>query len=96
MKIKVQKKYLDTVFSIEVEGKDLKEALLKASIFTQRDVCLKCQNENISLEGSKTQEGHIYIKRRCTNEDCTATSTLGTYRDGTGHFWKGWEIFQPS
>ena len=96
MQVKVSKKYLDTVVSIEFDEKKLTDALLQVSLFTCKDVCGKCQNTEIALEGNKTQESYIYIKRRCMNPQCRATSTLGTYKDGSGHFWKSWEIFVPN
>ena len=93
--IKIKKAYMGTELEISVEGKELKEELLKASIFTTKDVCFFCKCEDIELEGNKTGEGHIYIKRRCTNPACKAASNLGTYKDGSGYFWKNWEIWSP-
>jgi len=94
--IKIKKKYLDTELEVVVEGRDLKEALLKATVFTIKDYCALCDSEEIALDGNKTGEGHTYIKRKCLNPECKATSTLGTYKDGSGYFWNKWEIWNPN
>jgi len=96
MKVKITKKYLDTVIQLEVEGQKLTDTLLQATIFTSKDKCGLCGNEQITLAGNKTDEGYIYIKRQCTSPKCRAASTLGTYRDGSGYFWKKWEVYNPN
>jgi hypothetical protein len=95
MKVKISKKYLDTLLQFEIEGNTLTEALFQASIFTNKDKCILCGNDQIALIGNKTQEGYLYIKRQCTNSKCRATSKLGTYKDGNTYFWHKWEIWSP-
>jgi len=94
--ITVKKSYMGTELTIQVEGKDMKEELMKASIFTHKDKCFLCGCEELELDANKTGEGHIYIKRKCTNQDCKAASNLGTYKDGSGHFWHKFEIWSPT
>lgn len=95
MKAQIEKKYLGTTLKVEVEGADLKKTLLQAAIFTENDECFLCKNKDIGLSGNQTEEGHVYIKRVCTNPSCRATSTMGTYKNGAGHFWHKWEIYKP-
>ncbi len=95
MKIKVKKKYLDTELEMVIDSDDTKKSLLKASIFTCKDVCFLCNGTDISLVGKKTGEGHIYISRKCTDIKCGAESNLGSFKDGSGHFWKEWSIWKP-
>ena len=94
--ITIKKSYMGTELTIQVEGKDMKEELMKASIFTHKDKCFLCGCEELELDANKTGEGHVYIKRKCTNQECKAASNLGTYKDGSGHFWNKWEIWSPS
>jgi len=99
MKLRVIKKVsADAKIEVDLEASSLKEVLLQASPLLGKDVCGKCQGEDITIEGSKAaveKGGHIYIKRRCNNKQCNATSTLGTYKGDVGHFWNEWEIYQP-
>jgi len=94
MKITVKKKLGNAVLEVECNGKDEKEALAKATFFTQKDICGKCKSQNIvwTSNKAKTEDGMFtYIKRKCL--DCGAESTAGEYKEG-GLFWKEWTIFK--
>ena len=77
----------------DVEGADMQEFLLNASLFTKSDVCTNCKGKDISLEGKKASEGkYTYISRKCNNAQCGFSSTMGKYQGaGEGYFWKQWE-----
>ncbi len=97
MKIIVKKNLGNSQLEIECEGKDEKEALAKATFFTQPDYCGLCKATNIVWSSNKAQakDGSgvfTYIKRKCLK--CGAESTAGEYKDG-GLFWKAWEIYKP-
>lgn len=91
MQIKVKRTMGDAVAEIEVEGKDIKEAMLMATVFTQQDYCSLCNNAKIYWNSNKDKEGNIYIKRRCSK--CGAESKLGNYKTG-GYFWHKFEIWE--
>lgn len=94
MKIVVKKNLGNAILEVICEGKDEKEALAKATFFTQKDVCGKCKSTNVvwASNKAKTKDGMFtYIKRKCI--DCTAESTAGEYKEG-GLFWKEWEIYK--
>lgn len=92
MQLKISKVYGNSKMELVIDANDIKQALLKASIFTQSDICSLCQSTQISLDGNKTDEGHIYIKRKCAK--CGACSTLGTYKSGDAYFWKKFEKWE--
>jgi len=95
MKLTIKKKINgNTMLEAEVEGKNDKEALFKASIYMGDDICGLCKSTDVKWESNKTKDGHIYIKKRCMK--CTATSVLGEYKDQSGYFWhSNWEIYKP-
>jgi len=95
MKIIVKKQLGNAILEVECEGKNEKEALAKATFFTQKDICGKCKGTNVvwTSNKAKTEDGMFtYIKRKCLS--CGAESTAGEYKEG-GLFWKEWAIFQP-
>lgn len=92
MQIKVEKVYGNSKIELAIEVADLKEALFKATIFTQKDQCFLCKSTEISLVGNKDEENNLYLKRHCGK--CGAQSSLGTYKGGFGYFWKKWEIWE--
>lgn len=91
MNIKVTKTYGKAALEIIIEGKDTKDALFKAAIFTEEDVCDACGSKEISLNSRKAQQ-YLYVSRHCNK--CQAQSTLGTYEGGEGYFWKKFEKYQ--
>ncbi len=98
MDIKVKKQLQNSMLEINIEEKEDKEALAKALVFTQPDYCPLCKGKNIAWEANKvnTDDGTFtYIKRKCLNKDCLASSTLGEYKSG-GFFWKPWEIYKKN
>ncbi len=96
MELTVKKQIGKSVLEVSIEEKSDKDAIAKALIFTQPDVCGLCKSPNVIWESNKatTKDGgtYTYIKRRCLS--CNATSTLGEYKAG-GYFWKKWEIYIP-
>jgi len=98
MKIKLIKTIGDSKLEIETEEKDIKIALANVLLLTQKDKCSKCGSEEIEFHTNKatTEDGtFIYVKRKCMNKTCNASSTMGEYKGG-GFFWKEWEIYQPN
>lgn len=98
MKITVFKKLNNATLEVEIDEKTEKEAIAKATFFTQPDYCGLCKGTNIVWNSNKAQakDGSgtfTYIKRKCLK--CGAESTAGEYKDG-GLFWKAWEIYKPA
>lgn len=97
MNIKITKTIGKVALEVDIDEKDPKEALSQATFFMQPDYCGLCKEKNIiwTSNKAKTDSGTFtYIKRRCMNGECKATSTMGEYKDG-GFFWKQWEIYVP-
>jgi hypothetical protein len=94
MEIKVNKQLRGASLEVKINEEDGKEALARALVFTQPDICGLCKEENIIWDASKVKikEKNTYtsIKRRCLS--CGAISTLGEFRTG-GYFWKKWTIY---
>ncbi|MCK9370639.1 hypothetical protein M0R04_12075 [Candidatus Dojkabacteria bacterium] len=96
MKLTIKKQLTNNVLEVEIDERDDKEALAKATVFMQKDVCGLCKSDDITWESNKGQNekgSFTYIKRRCNK--CNATSTLGSYKTG-GFFWKAFEIYNPN
>jgi hypothetical protein len=84
MEIKLIKQMRNISLEVAINEDDEKEALAKALIFTQPDICGICQEQNIVWDAhkAKIKEKHTYtsIKRKCLS--CGAVSTLGEFRAG--------------
>lgn len=93
MKITIEKIIKGTKMIIDIDSKDEREGLLKATFFLKPDICGLCKKTNIIWDGNVADGEFIYIKRKCL--DCFAVSTAGEYKGGKGLFWKKWEIYQP-
>lgn len=102
MEIQVKKTLGNSEMTFTIEEKDTKDALALASFFTQPDYCGLCKSRNGDTRYSvvwdsnkaQTDDGTFtYIKRKCLNPNCLATSTMGEYKGG-GYFWKKWEIWE--
>jgi hypothetical protein len=95
MEIKVSKQMRDISLEVVNNEEDEKEALAKALIFTQPDICGICQEHNIVWDAHKVKikDRNMYtsIKRKCLS--CGAVSTLGEFRAG-GYFWKKWALYK--
>lgn len=94
MKILINKALANSRMQVEIEERQDKDALLKATFFLTPDACGLCGGLNVVWEGrrAKAENGTFtYISRRCA--DCTAQSNMGEYKDG-GYFWKKWEIYR--
>ena len=93
MKVTISKQIGKAQLQVDVEGKDAEEALVHAAgITTMPDHCGLCKSEDVELTSNKAQEKYTYVKVRCSK--CTATSTMGKYQDGSGIFWKAFEVFK--
>lgn len=84
--IQVTKTFGKTEIKLNIEGKDTKDALLKASIFTESDACGNCKKDNVSIQG-RVAKSYPFVDRVCG--DCGYQSSLGSYKEG-GYFWKEW------
>jgi hypothetical protein len=95
MEIIVNKHMGNTSLEVTISEKDEKEAIAKALIFTQPDICGLCKKENIVWNANKVnikeKDTHTYIKRRCLS--CGAVSVLGEFKTG-GYFWKKWSKYK--
>jgi hypothetical protein len=97
-KISIKKKVGKTEFTfwVDVEGDDARESLAAAALYANMpEECGVCGKDNVTLESNRTQEGYLYVKVRCLEEGCRATSTLGIYKEGKGGFWKKFEKYEP-
>ena len=92
MKITVNRKANGADVSFQIDEAEDKKALAKAIAFAALDYCDLCKGTKVIWGQNKTKEGYIYIKRICIN--CKAQSTLGTYQDNAGYFWKQFEIYE--
>ena len=91
MKIIIEKNIGKSKLSVEVEGEKDIDALVKASTITSMpDHCTLCKSDQgVELVANKA-ESFTFIKVRCQNPKCRATSTMGQYKDNSGGFWKLW------
>jgi hypothetical protein len=93
MKLTVSKQIGNSTLSVEIDERDDKEALAKATIFMVPDICLACKSTEVVWESNKanTDDGvFTYIKRKC--QKCGSASNLSSYKAG-GFFWNKWEKF---
>lgn len=96
MQITIQKQIGKANLTFVVEEDKTIDALVRASTFTTiPDKCGKCKGVDVTLEANKADK-FTYIKVKCLNTQCRATSTMGSYQDGTGHFWKPFEIYNKT
>jgi len=98
MEIKVNKQIGGATVQFGIDEKDDDVALSLVAFLTEPDFCFLCKETKLKWEvnKAKTDTGNFtYIKRRCLNPNCRATSTMGKYKDG-GYFWKNWEIYQKN
>ena len=100
MIVKINKKIGNTTLQFEVEGGDSVEALYNTSSFTTiPESCGLCGSNNLVLDGmkAKTKEGKIvtYIKIKCLDPKCGASSTAGVRMEDRGLFWKPFEKYEP-
>jgi len=97
MEIKVSKQLGNASLEVNINDKDEKEALAKALLFTQADICGLCKEDNIVWDANKVllieKDTYIYINRRCLS--CGAVSTFGEFKTG-GYFWRKWKIYNKS
>ena len=95
MTIKINKKIGSNTVLFEIEEEDMKKVLGIVSLLTATDYCGLCKKTNIIYDHNvaQTDDGaYLYIKRKCIS--CSATSTLGEYKQKMGYFWKKWEIYK--
>ncbi|MEK6881240.1 MAG: hypothetical protein AABY22_16585 [Nanoarchaeota archaeon] len=95
MKIIVNKQIGKSSLEVEVEGAEEMDALVRASsITTMPDKCGLCSSDDVQLTSNKAQEKYTYVKVRCLNPKCGASSTMGLYQDKSGAYWKPFEIYK--
>ena len=94
MKVKITKRIGKANLEVDIEGANETETLVRTSgITTMPDKCGLCKNEDVMLTSNKAQEKYTYIKIRCLNVECGATSTMGEYQDKSGVYWKAFSIY---
>ena len=96
MKVQVHKVIGNNKLVIDIDEREDKVALAKAAVFSEPDICFLCKGTEIYLVSNKADvdgKAFMYIKRKCANPKCNATSTLGENTGGMGYFWKKWEIY---
>ena len=92
MKITVTKIVGRSTLVAEVEGDKELDTLIRASLFASMpDECGLCKSTDVKLISNKA-DTYQYAKIQCGT--CTATSTMGQYRDGGGGFWKEFSIYK--
>lgn len=91
---------LETTFKIgevllkaSIEGKALKDCLFQAGCITNiRRKCDVCgATTGFKLIANKA-DSYEYVNVECA---CGAKSNLGTYKDGSGNYWKEFEKYEP-
>lgn len=98
MNIKIHKTIGADRMEIEIDEKDEKEALAKATFFLKDNYCDVCKKqtaivwESNKAKSKEDKKEYTYIKRRCVA--CGSTSTAGEYVSG-GLFWKKFEKYVP-
>lgn len=99
MKAIVKKKINNAVIEFELDGKDLKEIMLKAEPLLEDDYCWLDGFKEADIKWrtslAKTDKGEfIYVKKIARTKDGrTASRTLGTYQGDKGNFWNKWEEY---
>lgn len=92
MKVTVTKKIGKATLQFSVEGEKEVDTLAKASFYTTApDKCGLCKSENITLDSNKAK-GFTFVKIKCL--DCNGRANMGQFKDGSGCFWKDWEVYQ--
>ena len=103
MKLTAKKKVNGAVLEFEFEGKDMKELMLQAQPLLEDDNCwldgFKDSFVKWEVQRNKSKKDgkmYTYVKKIArTPEGRTASRTLGTYQDDSGHFWNAWEEYTP-
>jgi len=82
------------------EGRDFKEAIKEAAVFTQRGKCGACDSARVGLdhrnvkgkEGTE-QAGKTFDYYDVTCLDCTAKASISEYRNGGFFFKNEWKKY---
>lgn len=92
MTITIKKKVGASELTFDVtEEKDI-DALAKASFYTNTpEVCGVCQSTDVKLDSNRA-ESFIFVKIKCNK--CLASANAGTFKDGSGHFWKKFVAYE--
>jgi len=93
MKIQVQTRLDDVIYTFFIDEKDEKESLHRAAVLgNPPQYCHECKNDKyFKLQSNKDKEGNIYVNLRC--QQCGATAKLGEYKAG-GYFWHKFEQYK--
>lgn len=97
MKVRYNARIGHDSFTFESDATDLKDQFLQLYNIRPRWKCDVCDNMDpkaFRLFTNETDEGYKYVKIICTSNDCKATSTLGTFKDNKGFFWKKFEKYE--
>ena len=89
MKITVQTKIGQALYTFDIDERDEMEALHKAAVLSNPPkYCQECGNTEIfKLDSNKDKQGNIYVNVVCK---CFAKAKLGQYKTG-GYFWHKFE-----
>ena len=91
MILETQFKIGDVVYKAQIEGEDMKECLFQAGTVTgirrKCDVCGKTEGFRLVANKADTFK---FVNIECS---CGAKSNLGSYKDGSGFYWKNFERF---
>ncbi len=86
-------------FEFSPDATDLKEQFAELYNLKPRSRCDVCSNTDpakfrLFVSKAKDKKGSewTYVKVICS---CGATSTLGTFLDNKGYFWKKFEKYEP-
>jgi len=94
MEITIKKTLGDTEYIFKVQAGKGKDALIMAGVFGDMPtVCSKCGSP-VHLSSHKAKE-YKFVEVVCNNvPKCGAKAGLGEYKDGSGYYWKDFEIYK--
>lgn len=89
----------DTI-TFEADGADVKEQFMQLSNIKPRLYCDVCKNTDPSYFRlfCNEKDGITYVKLICYGEkgSCKSQSSLGTFKNNKGYFWRKFEKYIPS
>jgi hypothetical protein len=84
-------------YSLEHDGKDLKETLAEAIVLANPHSKCICGNTGLAtgfkFTSNKDKDGNTYVNLKCLK--CGAKSKLGSYKTG-GYFWHEFEVYKQN
>lgn len=102
MEIILKKKINGNVVDFTANERDFKESMLKLGHLFEEDYCWLDGFKDCEVKwrvkkavSKKDNKSYTYIERHAWNKNGQhAKSTLGTYQDNSGYFWKKWELVE--